>query len=251
MKSEAISYDLFHTFIDAYAPKGFKDIDRNRPLLKELEAFTGENDQFFHIADLIQAKITWASNRSSLMIGVTPEELNAYHFFEATHPDDLEKHTLGRAKMFSLANDLYKAQSGIAFLSINLRIRNSQGEYPDLLFQLYFFYSSTYKTVFLLQVHTDISSFKKRKHFYHYFVGHDLINFRFPDDELLNIGNPLSVREFEVVKLIEAGLNSEQIAKKLFLSLFTINTHRSNILNKTGYNTISELIIDYQKLGLM
>lgn len=251
MEANPRSYDLYHKFIETYVPHGFTGIDRKNPLLLELEEFTEANDQFFHIADLIQAKITWASKRCTRMIGVTPEEINAYHFFEATHPDDIEKHTLGRAKMFSLANDLYKVQKGIAYLSINLRIRNSQGEYPDLLFQLYFFYSSVYRTVFLLQVHTNISSFKKRKHSYHYYVGNDISNFRFPDDELLMIGNPLSDREFEIVKLIEAGLSSEQIADKIFLSVYTINTHRSNILEKTGFKTISELIIDYQKRGLM
>jgi hypothetical protein len=38
------------------------------------------------------------------------------------------------------------------------------GEYPDLLFQLYFIYSETFKTMFLFQVHTAIDSFKKRKY---------------------------------------------------------------------------------------
>ena len=247
LPSEPHDYKLFHRFIESYLPGGFKDIDRDDPLVQQLEAKTEINNQFFHVADLIQAKVIWASQRSSQMIGVKPDELNAYHFFEATHPDDIEKHTLGRSKMFNLANDLYKAEKGKAFLSINLRIRNSQGDYPDLLFQLYFFYTTIpYKTVFLLQVHTNIDSFKRRKHGYHYYVGTDFSCFRFPDEELLMTGNPLSNREFEIVKLIEAGLNSAQIAAKLFLSVNTVNTHRRNILDKTGKATISELIYDFQ-----
>ena len=252
MVSDIQYYNLFDRFVEAYTPIGFIGIDRHDPLVVELEALTCQNNQFFHVADLIQARIVWSSKGCTEMIGVTPEELNAYHFFEATHPDDIQKHTLGRAKMFSLANDLYKAEKGIAYLSINLRIRNSRGEYPDLLFQLYFFYSEIpYKTVFLLQVHTNIESFKKRKFGYHYFVGHDLSNFRYPDQELLMIGTPLSDREFEIVKLVEAGLNSQQIADKLFLSVYTVNTHRANILEKTGKPNISELIFEYQKIGLI
>jgi DNA-binding CsgD family transcriptional regulator len=59
-------------------------------------------------------------------------------------------------------------------------------------------------------------------------------------------GNPLSNREFEIVKLIGEGLNSTQIADKLFLSVNTVNTHRRNILEKTGKASISELIYDFQ-----
>ncbi len=251
MYTESHDYSLFLKFIETYSPTGFREIDRNDSLLLRLEAMTEINNQFFHIADLIQARITWASKRCEQMIGIKPEELDAYHFMEATHPDDLEKHTLGRSKMFNTANDLYTARKGRALLSINLRIRNSKGEYPDLLFQLYFFYSEKFKTVFLFQVHTDIDFLKRRKHGYHYYVGDDFSNFRFPDEELLLIGNPLSDREFEIVRLVEKGLSSEAIAEKLFLSVHTVNTHRRNILNKTSKPTMSELIFDFKEKRIL
>jgi hypothetical protein len=220
-------------------------------LLNQLETLTEVNNQFFHVANLIQAKITWSSKRSEQMIGIKPEELDAYHFMEATHSDDLEKHTLGRSKMFNTANDLFKAKKGSALLSINIRIRNWLGEYPDLLFQLYFMYSEQFNTVFLFQVHTDIDSFKKRKHGYHYYVGTDFSNFRYPDEELLALSNPLSDREFEIVHLIESGLSSEEIAERLFLSLHTVNTHRRNILEKTEKETMAELIYDFKEKRLL
>lgn len=251
MYTESRDYSLFLKFIETCGPTGFRDIDRNDSLLLRLEAMTEINNQFFHVADLIQAKIIWASRRSEVMIGIKPEELDAYHFFEATHPDDVQKHTLGRSKMFNTANDLYAARKGSALLSINLKIRNSKGEYPDLLFQLYFFYSEKFKTVFLFQVHTDIDFLKKRKHGYHYYVGDDFTNFRFPDKELFLIGNPLSDREFEIVRLVEKGLSSEEIAEKLFLSVHTVNTHRRNILNKTCKPTMSELIFDFKEKRIL
>jgi DNA-binding CsgD family transcriptional regulator len=113
------------------------------------------------------------------------------------------------------------------------------------------FYSEICKTVFLVEIHTNVDRFKLKKNRFHYYVGDDMSMLRYPDEELLNIGNPLSAREFEIVKLIEAGMHSEQIAERLFLSVHTINTHRGNILTKTGFNTISELIIDFQKRGVL
>jgi hypothetical protein len=252
-------YSLFEEFILTFEPTGFKNIDPENPLLLQLEADTEAYDQFFSVADMIQAKIIWASNRSTRMIGIRPEVLDAYHFIEATHPEDLEKHILGRSKAFNIAYDLYKAGKGNAVQSMNIRIRNCLGEYPDLLFQLYFFYSiKPHNTVYTLQVYTNIESFKiKRKSFkirksgYHYYFGNDLSYFRYPDSSLLMTGNPLSEHEFEVVKLISQGLSSVEIAGKLSRSTFTINTHRRNILNKTGKKQISDVIYDFQKRGLL
>lgn len=244
-------YGIFFRFIETYSPAGFKGINRNDPLLLELEEMMEQNDQFFHIADLILLKIIWASKRSARMIGVPHEELNAYHYYEATHPDDMFKHALGRSKLMDLGNDLYNAKNGTAYLSTNLRIRNSEGKYEDLLFQLYFFYNAIHNTVFELQVHTNIHSFKKPKYGYHYYVGNDPSYFRYPDDELLQIGIPFTNREFEIIKLIESGLSTEQIANKLFLSIHTVNTHRSNILQKAGFKTVSDLIHDLRKRRLL
>ena len=52
-------------------------------------------------------------------------------------------------------------------------------------------------------------------------------------DELLNMSHHLTTREFEIVKMIAKGQNSEQIAEKLFVSIHTVNTHRRNILHKS------------------
>jgi len=68
---------------------------------------------------------------------------------------------------------------------------------------------------------------------------------------LLMTGNIFSDREFEIIKMIQAGFDSEQIAEKLFLSKHTVNTHRKNILDKTGKAHISYLIYDLTERGLL
>lgn len=42
----------------------------------------------------------------------------------------------------------------------------------------------------------------------------------------------LTEREKDIIRLIADGLNTTEIAEKLYLSTHTINTHRKNILNK-------------------
>jgi two-component system response regulator NreC len=67
----------------------------------------------------------------------------------------------------------------------------------------------------------------------------------------LQIGHGFSEREFEIIKLIAAGLSSKEIAEKLFVSVFTVNTHRSNILEKSGKATLADLIYELKEKGLL
>lgn len=52
----------------------------------------------------------------------------------------------------------------------------------------------------------------------------------------------LTEREIQVVRLVADGLSSREIAERLCLSVRTVDTHRSNILEKIGAHSIAELI---------
>ena len=52
----------------------------------------------------------------------------------------------------------------------------------------------------------------------------------------------LSPREVEIIHYIKEGLSSPQIAEKVNLSPYTIDTHRKNIHAKLGINTVAELV---------
>ena len=252
MITDSHNYNLFFKFLQTYTAVGFSGIDRDDALILQLEEIMENNDQFFYVADSIQMKVVFTSNRSLKMIGIHPDELNFYHFMEATHPDDLQRLNLGRTKLLGRAQDIFIAEKGETLVSTNFKIRNFTGNYSNFLTQNYLFYASKpYKTVYLFKLHTKIDWCKKIKHGYHYYIGNDLTYFRYPDEKLLSTGNVFSVREFEIIKLIEAGLSSEQIAEKLFISPFTVSTHRANILEKCGKLHISDLIYDLKERGLL
>lgn len=52
----------------------------------------------------------------------------------------------------------------------------------------------------------------------------------------------LSPREKEIIGYISKGINSREIGKKLFISEFTVKTHRRNIMHKLGVKNTAELI---------
>ncbi len=60
----------------------------------------------------------------------------------------------------------------------------------------------------------------------------------------------LSPREMDVLKLILAGNTSSQIAEKLYLSQFTVGTHRKNLMKKAGVVNLPQLIHWAEETGL-
>ena len=63
----------------------------------------------------------------------------------------------------------------------------------------------------------------------------------FEDDEQPDISK-LSEREIEVLKHIQNGLSSKEIAEKLFLSTRTVEVHRSNVLKKLNLKNTASLL---------
>jgi len=249
--SEIQDYKLFFHFIETFSPVGFMGIDPQHPLLIELEEMMESNDQFFYLADPIRMKILFTSRRSSAMMGISPQELSFYHFMEAIHPDDMQRLSLGRVKLVKMAQELFIAEKGFAIISTNFKLRNAHGLYSNTLVQNYLFYCEIPdKTVYFLKVHTNVNWCKKMKRCYHYYTGNDLTYFRYPDEMMLSEGNIFSERELEIVRLVEKGLSTDKIAEKLFLSPFTVNTHRGNILQKSGKAHISDVIYDLKERGM-
>ena len=58
----------------------------------------------------------------------------------------------------------------------------------------------------------------------------------------LPVASPLSRREQEVLQLVADGLTTQQIADQLFTSKRTVETHRQNILEKTGAKNTAALV---------
>lgn len=58
-------------------------------------------------------------------------------------------------------------------------------------------------------------------------------------------------REKEILLLLEEGLNGPQIAEKLFISPFTVETHRRNLMQKLNVNSTQQLLKMSRKLSLI
>jgi DNA-binding CsgD family transcriptional regulator len=246
------AYSVFTNFIDAYEPQGFDHISRLDPFMIDMEEKLRNNNQFFYIADLLKIRILFTSWGSLKILGLSPEQVDTFTFFMLAHPEDHERLNRAQAKLFKSGLELFIQQRGISIVSVLIRGRNAEGSYMNLLLQTYSFYSEPHQTVFTMIIATDLTTLALDKDSLHYYyAGNDPAMFRYPDEALLKEGYNFSGRELEILKLIAEGLGSEQIADKLFLSINTVYTHRSNILKKTRKSTTHELVIELQEIGIL
>lgn len=63
--------------------------------------------------------------------------------------------------------------------------------------------------------------------------------------------DPLSDREREVLRLLALGHTNQEIARQLFISVRTAETHRSHIMRKLGFATRAELVRHALANGLL
>jgi two-component system response regulator NreC len=61
----------------------------------------------------------------------------------------------------------------------------------------------------------------------------------------------LTTREKEILTLIAQGLSNQQIAKNLYISIKTVQTHRAHILEKLGLHDRTELVRYAIRKGLI
>jgi len=252
MKETASDYTIFLKLIEKLGPTGFAGIDPNDPLMTEAEEIMDKNDQFFYFGDLILFQILYTSKRSMDMLGVDPADLSPLKFYQAIHPNEMERNIRYKNILTKTAHNLFLAENGSKLLSTNFLVKDAKGKYINVLSQFLVYYSEVpYKSVFVFKIHTNIDWYKKHKLGHHYYLGDDLSNFRYPDEELLKIAEIFSKREFDILHLLEMGLSTEQVAEKLFLSPNTIKTHRRNMLHKSGKANIAELIFDLKEHGYL
>jgi len=244
-------YNLFLKFIEAYQHEGFSAIDDDSPMMNEMLDMLIKNRQFFFLADMMRWEILYISKNCGDIVDLSLSTLNARTMYSITHPDDIRRHAVSRSKMFKLCAELFNNKDAYVLMSTSFRFRNKPGSYSNQVMQGYVFTDNlSDRTVYCMFINTDIEWYRPITHGFHYYVGNDLSYFRLPDKELINIGCLFTKREFEIIKLVREGLDSKKIGDQLFLSVHTVDTHRRNILKKTGKPSINVLIIDLQESGV-
>ena len=140
-------------------------------------------------------------------------------------------------------------------MRFDFRIRKKSGEYIRAMLQVVVVQNDDEGRILrTLVVLTDISHLKKDGQVVLSYIGMDGEPSYF-DVNVQNLlpekNRFLSKREKEVLYLIAEGLLSKQIAESLYISKHTVDSHRKNLLQKTGSANTGELINKAIRDGLI
>lgn len=209
----------------------------------ETEENESKIDNYFFIYDCIKNEIPFINTSFEILTGYESKGFSVDRLIEMIHPDDRPYFFSSEERGLAFTNKLMFNEHFQFILSYTYRIKASNGELITIQQQCQAIEVTPKghlsKT---LVIHKRVPDMALRPaNDYKIF---DKVRGIFIDAEN---GYKLSKREIEIINLVKEGYNSKEIAEKLFVSKFTIDTHRKKILSKTNSSNFMDLI---RKLSL-
>jgi len=212
-------------------------------------SYTGQSS-IFYILDFSQSRFLYVDPFYENMLHLPKSKPSPENFICCLHPNDLKVlqqkiipdvlHFFGRKPA-----DIH----GEFTISFNYRLRKSNGDYLCAMQRSSRILSSeTGNSIAVTGFIIDISPFKEDSKMILNIERTSEKNNQLSSDSFTSVyypdaeSHPLSNRELEILQQIGKGLCSKEIAKKLYISEFTVNNHRKKMLKKTGCRNTSELM---------
>mgnify|MGYP001584831838 CR=1 FL=1 len=201
---------------------------------------------YFYIIDFFDMSLSHASPAIFEIHGFESESVTFNDILGAIHPDDIEF----VAKAEAVATDFFYKKVGYEKMltyktSYNFRFRLKNGEYALFNHQsLMLSLDDNGGLGKSLNIHTRIDHLSNINTYKVSFIGlnNEPSFMNLNQDEKNQVLNEFSKREIDIIKLISNGLNNNEIADKLFISVLTVNKHRNNILAKSDSKNTAQLI---------
>lgn len=147
--------------------------------------------------------------------------------FTCIHPDDLEAKHLEELRFYHFVMSVASELRSDYYLYSHLRMKDVNGTYIKVLHRMFYLAYDTNGCARLALCLYNVSTSDASEHL----IINSLTGETFAPDTY-SCEHLLSNRECEILRLIERGYMSKEIASELFISINTVNRHRQNILMK-------------------
>ncbi|WP_439484422.1 LuxR C-terminal-related transcriptional regulator [Cyclobacterium plantarum] len=214
-------------------------------LLKRLDF----GPSFYFIYHFSRSKYVYVESRIEPILQFTPREMMGSQknfFLSRMHPDDLHQHQQAMKEWQKFFFRLPISERNYYSTSFDFRFRKKNGQYQRMLQQLIFIeHDSEGNLLYSLEKCTLISHWEKTKDLVLCVCGPNANKILISNHtRRLNKKNRqiFTPSEIRILKLLSNGLNSLEVANQLNISVHTVNTHRRNMLRKTGINSTILLV---------
>lgn len=250
-------YNQFETRHKAYqtiSEYALSQLFNIKSLVNQIESMFDLKPIPSYLIDHNKQKFVFISDSFYKMVGIKVDKLKdrgLEFYYSLLHPDDLKTYlnfSINKILLFlktATEQDLSKLK-----FTYNYRLRKSDGAYIHvsqefILFKMYKLNQPLYQFGSVI----DISHLKKD----------NSISFKIEEyschENVTETSTPLpkglfTKREIEIIKFIQKGIESKEIAQALFISTETVKKHRKNILHKSKQKNFICLLEYLKEYGL-
>ncbi|NUY79451.1 helix-turn-helix transcriptional regulator [Flavobacterium sp. MAH-1] len=210
------------------------------------ESLTSLGPFYYYVLDFESRFLSHVHHEIENLLGISPDSVRFEDILDAIHPDDIDfvvKTEIFATEFFLRNISTEKLTSYKS--SFNFRLRVADGTYA-----LFNHQSTTLvvgpngRIAKALNIHTRIDHLSPANTYKFSFIGlkgePSYLNLTV-DAELEKLQG-YSSREIEIIRDLAEGLDTKSIASKRHISIHTVNSHRRNILHKSGLNNTAQLV---------
>ena len=242
--------NIKNSYSKIFSSYGHKSLDIHIEKIIELDIFLPYNSTFFCLTNTQDLSFEYISKNMFSCLGIDPvkmQEKGMRYFWSRIHPDDLESwlSALNMLMNFTI-NEIPEEDRKQMSYTWNYRFKNSKGAYVNIIQNTTpLDFDKEYKPIIGLAHYTvldpnvkmDVCASAKYLNKNNEYETKFFNNF---SQKLLTDG--ISNRERDIIRLLILNKTSKDIAKKLFISSNTVDTHRRNILKKLKISSTGELV---------
>ncbi len=228
-------------------------------IIDQIASLFAIGSYYYYIFNFENLAMEFVHSGTKNVLGIEPNEFSLDKLFDLMHPDDLAKlHEKENAATDFLLNKISKEEIPLYKVVYLMRLRHANGIYKTILHQVKALtISEGGKIQQVIGIHTDVTylnipfdnkiSFISNQRPSYYSIETDA-SFKLIENNFKNI---FTNREKEILQNISQGKTSIEIANQLFVSPYTINTHKRNILKKSQCTNTVQLLAKCIREGVI
>lgn len=218
--------------------------DKQKSQTASNKALIENINSYYFIYDCNINQISFINSAFETITGFDSHTFTVDQLIEIMHPEDQPYFFACEERGLQFTNSLHFNEHFQYLINYSYRIKTSKNKYIWIKQQCQALeVNNQGHLTKTLVIHQKIDDKNYQRPFNDYRIFDKTRNIYLDAENCYN----LTKRELEILSLIQEGVNSVDISKKLFISKHTIDTHRKNILRKTNSTNFIELI---QKLSV-
>ena len=234
------------------------DFSRKR-INSSLTELPSSSSSYQYIYNFNTKKFNYLSQSLRDFIGIDTGVFTPKDYLKRIHPDEISYiRQCVRLAHYFLSTFIDRSELCYYKVAYQFRIKDKFGKYKLMLHQsIPLLLDPDSELLHVFGNESDISHITSINNYKVSFIdirgGKSYLNIRSKKDFLRPSapGAIITCRELEILKLLTEGYSSKEIAGLLNISYDTVRTHRNNILKKTNFKTLTQVVSHFIREGLL